>query len=138
MKNVKKSEKEKIDSYFFHRRWIGTANIRHFAELLKLKKMSARQLYDFYPTVFIDNENYQSEKKWVAWPYHKRRALFCLKYEIMKAEIEILESNNRIIFNRKLSKQKRAIYENHYAKILKKLTTKKRNFYNKNGDFWVI
>ena len=119
VKYIPKSEKEKIDSYFFHRRWIGTANIRHFAELLKLKKMSSKQLYAFYPEVFIDNENYQSEKKWVVWPYHKKRAQFFLKYEIMATEIEILENNNKI--------------------LLKKLSARQRNFYNKNGDFnWLI
>ena len=47
----------------------------------------------------------------------------------MKAELEILESNSRKFYKRKL-----AIYEKHYAKILKKLTYKKRVFYNKS-DF---
>ena len=113
MKKVKKSEKEKIDSYFFHRRWIGTANIRHFAKLLELKKMSARQLYDFYPSVFIDNEKYQKEKEWYVGSWHIRRARFFLKYEIIAAEV------------------------NHQLEINRKLIMKKRAFYIRNGKYWL-
>ena len=100
MMKVKKSEKEKIDSYFFHRRWIGVANIRHFAKLLKSRKMSSNELYNFYPSVFIKNEKYQKEKEWYAWPYHKEQARFFLKYEIMKAEIKILEKKKRAFYIR--------------------------------------
>ena len=113
--SIKRSEKEKIDSYFFHRRWIGVANIRHFATLLKLKKMSSRQLYAFYPKVFIDNEKYQKDKLAMVWPYHKKRVQFFLKYEIMSIEVK------------------------NHIEIVRKLIKKKRNFYNKNDDFnWYL